>query len=242
MIARVTLAVVAIALLGIAPAAWAVDPVPGIYPPYDVGGEVVNGRVSLSWEQPLNAMQGVGDVLWAYSTPLGPTKCGSRPCEQWILQCPLQSAPQVVEDLRDGAGTGAVIRTGTLFAGTFFLHRSSAWGDGTSHFTGTLVTTQVVVTEHHVEGVLQDSDVALHAMGSFDGSSCLMTFDVAAGTVVGDSDHLPWPLPYPEPMAPDCAGLRNHGWWGDLNRITVTIECPTPASPSTWGRVKVLYR
>ncbi len=242
MASRFAIPFVTSALLALASTAWAVDPIPGVYPSIDAGGDVDNGHLTASWELPLNGMHGAGDVLSAWSVAVGPIKCKTPPCEEWHFFCPIQYGPQVVQDNRDGGGTGTVVTTNQFMRGAFFLHKNGPWGDGVNHLTGTLEGTEVVVTEHFLGGVPQGSAVTLDAGGSFDGSNFLLRFQVASGTVVGNSDDEPLSLQYPDPMAPDCVGFRDFGWWGDLNLITMTIEQPVPALPSTWGRVKTLYR
>jgi len=222
--------------------ARAADPIPGVYHSIDLGGDLELGRVSQSWAQPLNAMMGSGDVIRSYGYCPGPCRCGSPPCEEWSFTCGIQSDPQQVQDLRDALGTGPVVVTNVFVGGTFFLHGHGPWGPGDPNFTGVLQTTRMVVTVDYLNTVPQGSQIVTDWTGAIDGSHCYVTFQSASGVRLGDTDVMPIPSSHPELMDPACQWTREYGMWGDLNEITLTIDCATPARSSTWGSLKTFYR
>jgi hypothetical protein len=219
----------AVATLAFAGAASAA-PVAGTYTSTDLGGSLLLGRASQSWVAPLNAAQGAGDVFNSLSwngTALG---------TQWGISCGLQPGPQTVQDNRV-AGTGTVVFTNTFLGGNFYLN-PGPWGDG----TGTLNTTSNVVTVQYVNNVPVASVANIHTSGQFTGSNCTLTFVLANGNGLGDTDMMPFPADFPALLDPNCNPTRTNGSWGEVRTITMRIDCPVPTQQSSWGNVKSIYR
>jgi hypothetical protein len=216
--------------------AWAVDPAPGTYNSTDLGGSVLLGRASQSWEQPLNAQQGLNDVFNSQSWN------GAALGTQWRFSCGVQPAVQTVQDNRNGSGTGSVVFTNSFSGGTFWLSMAGPWGDGVNDLTGTNNATQEIVTVVYVNNVPQQARINVDSSGEFDGSDCVLTFSIANGIGGGDTDLLPKPPGYPDFLDVACGATRSFGSWGDISQITMRIDCPVPSRGTTWGRVKTLYR
>ena len=233
-IATLALATLASALA--ASVTFAASPIPGLYRSVDLGGTVLLGRASQSWAQPLNAQNGIADVFNAQSWN------GSVLGTQWLFRCGIQPAAEIVQDYRDGSGTGAVIFTSTFTGGAYWLSRFGPWGDGVNDLTGTIGATHEIVTVTYVTGFPVESRVNMDANGMFDGSSCLLRFVISNGVGGGDTDLLPKPAGYPDFLDPACAPSRLYGSWGDVMDISMYIDCPVDAHRSTWGRVKQIYR
>ncbi|MGH7724623.1 MAG: hypothetical protein ACREOU_04270 [Candidatus Eiseniibacteriota bacterium] len=222
--------VVALAALGVSSVAFAV-PVPGIYSSTDLGGALLTGRASQSWTAPLNAAQGLNDVFNSQSWN------GAALGTQWAFSCGVQPAAQGVVDNRDGSGTGTVVFTNSFSGGNFYLN-PGPWGDG----TGTLNSTVEIVTVVYVGFVPQASVVNINSSGQFNGSNCLLTFAIANGNGLGDTDILPFPAGFPPLIDTACAPTRLYGSWGEVRTITMRIDCPVPTNGKTWGALKAIYR
>ena len=216
--------------------AWAVDPLPGVYNSTDLGGLVTLGRATQSWALPLNAQNGLQDVFSSASWN------GAALGTQWKFSCGVQPAVQTVQDHRDAAGTGSVVFTNTFAGGGFWLSKNGPWGNGVNNLTGTINATHEIVTVVYVANVPMQARVNVDASGVFDGSECVLTFVIANGIGLGDTDALPKPPGYPDFLDPGCGATRLYGSWGDMSQITMRIDCPLPTHDSTWGRVKMLYR
>jgi len=218
------------ALLAVANVASAV-PVSGTYTSTDLGGSLLLGRASQSWVAPLNAAQGAGDVFNSLSWD------GATLGTQWGFSCGVQPGPQGRVDNRDANGTGTVVFTNTFLGGTFYLN-PGPWGSG----TGTLNQTTEIVTVQYVNFVPQASVVNINTSGQFDNSNCTLTFAIANGNGLGDTDVLPFPANFPPLIDTNCNPTRTNGSWGEVRTITMRIDCPVPAEQRSWGQVKSLYR
>lgn len=216
----------ALAAAGVASAA----PVAGVYTSTDLGGSLLLGRASQSWTAPLNAAQGLGDVFNSQSWD------GSTLGTQWGFACGVQNAQQGVVDNRVN-GTGTVVFTNTFSGGNFYLN-PGPWGDG----SGTLNTTVEIVTVQYVNFAPAASVVNINSSGQFTGSNCLLTFTIANGNGLGDTDVLPFPADFPSLIDTNCNSTRLYGSWGEVRTITLRIDCPVPATQSSWGAVKATYR
>jgi hypothetical protein len=229
-IARLLSATSAVTLLALAGGASAA-PVSGTYTSTDLGGSLLLGRASQSWVAPLNAAQGAGDVFNSQSWD------GATLGTQWAFSCGVQPGPQGVQDNRDANGTGTVVFTNTFLGGTFYLN-PGPWGSG----TGTINQTTEIVTVVYVQNVPQASVVNINTSGEFDDSDCTLTFAIANGNGLGDTDVLPFPANFPSLLDTNCNPTRTNGSWGEVRTITMRIDCPVPAETRSWGHVKSLYR
>lgn len=219
------------AIVALAATAQAV-PVSGIYNSTDLGGSLLLGRASQSWVAALNANQGLNDVFNSQSWD------GSTLGTQWGFSCGVQLAQQTVVDNRV-AGTGTVVFTNIFQGGTFFLN-PGPWGSG----TGTLgpAPTTNVVTVQYVAGNPVAAVTNINSSGKFDNSDCVLTFTIANGNGLGDTDALPFPANFPSLLDTSCASTRQFGSWGEVRTITVGINCPVAAEAKPWSRVKSIYR
>jgi hypothetical protein len=220
----------AAALLAMATAASA-DPVPGTYTSTDLGGSLLLGRASQSWVAPNNAAQGAGDVFNSQSWD------GAALGTQWAFSCGVQPGAQGVLDTRDANGTGTVVFSNSFTGGTFYLN-PGPWGSG----VGTLNQTIEIVTVQYVNFVPQASVVNINTSGQFFESNCTLTFVIANGNGLGDTDILPFPANFPGLLDLACAPTRTNGSWGEVRTITMRIDCPVPTQQGSWGQLKSLYR
>lgn len=216
--------------------ALAADPAPGSYNSVDLGGQVLMGRGTQSWAAPLNANMGTGDVFYSQSWD------GATLGTQWSFSCGVQTGPQSVVDNRDGSGTGSVVFTNVFNGGVFFLSKNGPWGDTVNDLTGTVLVTQAIVTVIYVNNVPVESRLNIDSSGLFDGGNCVLRFVVANGIGGGDTDLLPKPPGYPAFLDTGCGPTRQYGSWGDIQQISMLIDCPVPVHESSWGTLKQMYR
>jgi hypothetical protein len=204
--------------------------VAGTYTSVDLGGALFKGRGSQSWGAALNANNGLGDVYNSLSWD------GATLGSQWGFTCGLETSVQGVVDNRI-AGTGTVVFTNNFVGGTFYLN-PGPWGSG----TGTMNSTQEIVTLQYVAFNPVASVVNINTSGQFDNSHCALTFAIANAVGGGDTDGGPFPANYPALLDPACGATRIYGSWGDVLTITMRIDCPVPAAEKSWGSLKSLYR
>lgn len=232
-IATLTLLVLALGPM-IAGSALAADPVQGFYTSVDLGygsQDVLTGRGSNSWPAPYS---GVGQVFNSASWD------GSALGTQWVFTCGV-STSLIVDDQRDGSGTGPVYYTVEYTGGTFWLSKDGPWGDGVNDLTGTINSLTRNSTVQYVGGIPQGAVENVSTSGLFDDSSCILEFVINNNVGLGDTDFNP-PLPadYPPFIDTSCAATRTTGSWGDVRDISMLIDCVVPAVPTTWGNLKSL--
>ncbi|TPW04134.1 MAG: hypothetical protein FD129_2953 [bacterium] len=223
------------ALVGVALAGSAVAaPINGIYNSTDLGGQLLTGRAS-TWRTGINS--GLPHVMHAQSWNGG---LGS----QWDVSCPVESTPFGIQDNRNMSGTGTVVYTSTFQGGTFTLYPGAwPWGDG----VGTLGTSVFVSTVQFVNNIPVASVVNANTTGTFEGG-CALTFAIANGNGIGETTSLnpliTKPADYPTFLDAGC-GLapinQQFGTWGEVRTITMMIDCPVPALPSTWSAIKTRF-
>jgi hypothetical protein len=231
---RTLLGAAVLALLA-AGSALAAQPLPGTYHSTDLGGAVLLGRGTQSWDAPLNASQGLLDVFNSMSWN------GAVLGTQWTFSCGVQNGAQTVQDNRV-AGTGSVVFTNIFNGGVFWLSKNGPWGDGVNDLTGTVDVTQSIVTLIYVNGVPVQARLNIDSSGMFEGGVCALRFVVANGIGGGDTDLLPKPPGYPDFQDTNCNPSRVFGSWGDISQVSMLIDCPVPVRQSTWGVIKTLYR
>lgn len=218
------------------PAFATAAPVNGIYRSVDFGAGnlLLTGRAS-TWRSGVNS--GLPHVLHIESwngTALG---------TQWAISCPTENTQFTVQDFRVG-GTGIVRYTSVFQGGTFtFLAGGWPWGSG----TGTLGTTNLVTDVQYYSGVPVGSVVNGNTSGTFS-DGCALTFAIANGAGIGETSSLypmTKPADYPTFLNGSC-GLApptaQFGSWGTVTNITLGIHCPTPTAPTTWGKIRTIYR
>lgn len=215
--------------------AFAVDPAPGTYTSVGIGfgsEDVLKGRGSNS--RPAVDV-GVDNVFNAQSWD------GAALSTQWNFICGI-STSQITDNNLDGGGNGEIIFTTEYSGGTFFLSKDGPWGDTVNDLTGTINALTRVTTLVHVNFVAVAAVENVNTSGVFDGSDCILAFEINNNVGLGDTDSNP-PLPIDYPLFLDlaCAPTRIHGSWGDIKDIIMLIQCPVPTHETTWGQVKALF-
>ena len=218
-------------VLGSALTALADLPINGYYNSVDLGGLTLLGHGTNSRPVPDT---GVDNVFNSQSWN------GSALGTQWRFACGVSYSQQVIDN-RSASGTGTVIFTTLYVGGTFWLAGSGPWGTGANDFTGTLGQTTRITTLQYVNWAPVQARENIDSSGVFD-SGCLLTFAIANGTGVGDTDLMPFNANYPALLDTDCASARVSGSWGDLSQISFLIDCTVPNDASSWGSLKTLYR
>lgn len=220
------------------PAFAVAAPVPGIYTSTDLGGQLLTGRASV-WRTGINS--GLPHVLHAQSWD------GAALGTQWEVECAVENAAFLVQDNRVG-GVGTVVYTSTFNGGTFTFHNTGGpWGDG----TGTLGTTVLISTVQFVLIGGVSTPVGSVVNGNTSGmfsNDCFLTFAIGNGVGVGETSSLnpamTKPADYPTFLDGTCGPApanQQYGTWGTVITLTMQIDCPVPAEPSTWGRIKSTY-
>jgi len=228
-----TLAALTTTVLGVAQAAFAAQPVIGTYRSTDLGGALYTGRASQSWGAAGNTLNGAGDVFNAQSwngTALG---------TQWNFSCGVQASAASVVDNRS-SGTGSVYVTNSFSGGTYSFSSGPWCTNGPCAGTTTLTVEQV--TLQYVSGVAFSSVLNLNTSGHFNNSNCNLTFAIANGYGIGDTDNNSADPTYPALLDSNCGATRQYGAWSNIITITARIDCPVASKTSTWGQLKTLYR
>lgn len=218
-------------LLGSAGAALADLPASGLYNSTDLGGTTLLGRGTNSRPVPDTGVDNVFNSQSWNGAALG---------TQWRFACGVSYAQQAVDN-RSAAGTGTVIFTTLYSGGTIWLAGSGPWGSGANDFTGTLNATTRITSLQYVNWTPVQARENIDSSGVLD-SGCLLTFAVANGTGVGDTDQSAFDPGYPALIDTDCASPRVSGSWGDLSQISFLLDCSVPNDAASWGSLKSLYR
>lgn len=223
----------ALSLLLVASVASAA-PVAGTYTTTDLGGQLLTGRAS-TWRPTVNS--GFPKVLHAQSWN------GGTLGTQWELRCAVENVgiPPNTSGYNPGTGTGVIIYTQNFTGGQFELYNTGGpWGDGVAN----LNTTTVVSTVQFVNFQPVASVVNANTSGDF-GGGCTLTFAISNGVGVCETPFCTIPADYPAFLDGSCAPASpalQFGTWGNTLTSTMRIDCVVPATPSTWGSVKSLYR
>lgn len=226
------LSIVCLALMAV-PALSA--PIGGTYNSTDLGGQLLTGRGS-TWRPGVNS--GFPHVSHAQSWN------GSGLGTQWEISCPSASSYVSVVDNRVG-GIGTIVYTTNYSGGTFtFFPGGWPWGDG----NGTLNTTSEITTVQYILISGVSTPVAsrsnINTSGTFS-DGCTLGFAIANGVGVCETPVCTKPANYPAFLDGTCnpaSSTAQFGAWGDVMAISMNIGCVTPTKPSTWGKVKTLYR
>jgi len=225
----------AFALVLAAPA-FAADPIPGTYTSVDMGfgsQNVLTGRGSNS--RPVPDL-GVDNVVNAMSWD------GATLGTQWRFQCAVSISQSSTNNL-DANGNGTVLFETVYTGGTFWLSMAGPWSGGPVDLTGVMNTTTRNTTLQYVAFNPVAAVENVSTSGTFDGSACVLQFVINNNVGIGDTD-IPMSLPadYPQFLDTACqTGSRTSGSWGDVRDIMLSIDCPVPAVPSTWGHLKQVY-
>jgi hypothetical protein len=175
---------------------------------------------------------------------------------QWALSCGVQWAPAEVKGGLDPKGNG-IIMTSTVFeGGSFLLTQAGPWVTKWGTMAGSIGTNQTVLTEYYESGTLVKADMIAVATG-ITKLGRLVRFQFTRCTAWGETDGPKFG--YPPFLDPSCSATREHGYWGDMADVRITISrrvIPVIGAGSaedadgrarsapvgTWGAVKILYR
>lgn len=213
------------------------QPVPGTYTSAFRGGNVLNGRSSVS-RQFVNS--GNPKIFHGQSWD------GSALGTQWEVACGIQTTdtPPDYSQYDPITGTGFITYYQTFEGGTATLYPDPnvGWGSGTATLNTTQATSQVFL----VNFVPVSSSFTAFTSGAFSGpGSCTLEFAFGNGFGVGGTPYASKPADYPAFLAADCSLAdvdHQFGVWADTNDIILSIFCPVSVEQSTWGHVKALYR
>jgi hypothetical protein len=218
-------------VLGSSLTALANLPLNGLYNSTDLGGLTLLGHGSNSRPVPDTGLNNVFNSQSWNGTALG---------TQWKFTCGISYAQQRLDN-RNASGTGTVIFTTLYTGGTFWLSGNGPWGTGANDFAGSIDGTTRITTLQYVNWVPVQARENINSSGVFD-SGCLLTFAIANGTGVGDTDLMPFDPNFPALIDTDCSSPRASGSWGTLSQISFLIDCVVPNQASSWGSLKTQYR
>jgi len=211
-------------------AAFAADPIPGIY---SSTSDFLEGRGSASWEN-APANKSLNHVFNSQSWD------GSTLGTEWVFECGVGNT--VVTSVDTTGGDGFISYQTVYTGGTFWLSKDGPWGDSVNDLTGTLNTTTDNTTVSYSNGFPVAAVANVYTTGQFDGSSCVLEFAIGNAQGLGDTDIASLPADYPPFLDVACvAGNRDRGSWGDLITLTMSIDCSTPVNTMHWGQIKRTY-
>lgn len=148
----------------------------------------------------------------------------------------------LLSDMVDANGNGS--RTyGTHYdGGQFWLSATNTWSDGIADLTGSLTSYYVVITITYVNFNAVGATSSITFTGSFDNcaatNNCRITFTIANAFLIwGSGQVTPMPANYPSFL---CGATM--GQLFDICCISMQIQCAVTDEPTSWGRVKSLYR
>jgi len=232
--------VVAIVALS-ATVAIAGAPATGVYLSLTQGGPVLDGRFSESWvgvDGPGQLGNTVDAQSWDASLGLG---------TEWKFYCPAIAAPPViVEDSRDGTGTGDVVYQTEYAGGHFWLSMNGPWGDGTENYTGDLDLFSVETTYKYVMGTVLGIRSNITMAGHFIGYENCLNYAITNASFFGNTDdNGPLPAGFPAFLNSSCQdNVLTRGGWGSVTQIAMQItgSCLVGVEKTSWGAVKASYR
>jgi hypothetical protein len=221
--------------------ALAGPPANGTYTSTDIGGTMLPGRYSESWyPNKLTVNNTLNEKSW--NGTLG---------TQWWWYCPWIAAPPVLLFSNvNGAGNGNKIWRVTYTGGYCWLDGAGPWAGGDASYMANINTWNAIVTETY-SAFNEVATVRNHdATATFQGynQECM---NLAVSNIEKVSDTVksggPVPATYPDFwnwIGCVSEGVNGPGEWGDVDGITFTIlGCETVATqPSSWGKVKAMYR
>ena len=220
--------------------AFAGPPADGIYTSTDLGGQVLLGRYSESWDVPDGRLQmgNTGNKLSWNGATLG---------TQWQLYCTRIAGPPVlITDTVDGSGNGFREWKVVYVSGDMVLDGNGPWGDGSEpSYNANLHAYQEIKTFQYVNNqiVQSISNVSIQAAFQDFGESCV-TISILNQEELGNTNTAALPPNYPAFLVPiTCDPTRTLGAWGEVDEITLIITgCTIPVEETTWGVIKSLYK
>jgi hypothetical protein len=212
-------------------------PVSGVYTSPSRGGHVLVGRVAVSRQFPNSGNPKIFN---------GQSWNGTALSTQWEIKCgvELTSVPPDSSLFNKVTQTGTITYHQTFAGGTFTLFADPTVGWSVGASPGTLNTTSVVSQVYYSGGIPAASSFTAVTTGLFS-NGCALRFAMSNGFGAGETPFLTKPATYPAFLALNCSladGSHQFGTWGDTNDIIVNIDCTTPAGPTTWGKIRSIYR
>jgi len=236
---KTALVIVFAVILTVPLLAFAGPPIDGIYTSTDLGGQVLLGRYSESWDVPDGRLQmgnTVNKLSWDGAT-LG---------TQWQLFCTRIGGPPVlITDTVDGNGNGFREWRVVYVAGDLVLDGNGPWGDGSEAFyNANLHAYQEIKTFQYVNNQIVQciSNVSLQAAFQGWDESCV-TISILNQEELGSTNTASLPADYPPFLVPiTCDPTRTLGSWGEVDEITLIVSgCTVPTEETTWGIIKSRY-
>ncbi|HKQ56384.1 MAG TPA: hypothetical protein VJY35_00835 [Candidatus Eisenbacteria bacterium] len=174
---------------------------------------------------------------------------------QWVLQCGVQYMPADVKGALDSKGNGVLMTTTVFEGGKFILYQEGPWGTTWGTLNGAIGTNKVVLTETYENMKLVKAEMIAVASG-ITKLGRVVRFEFNRCLAWGEVDEPKFG--YPAFLDGNCSATRNHGYWGDMGDVKVTISrrvIPVMGAESTegsdgaalspaatWGAMKIRYR
>jgi hypothetical protein len=221
--------------------AFADPPIDGIYTSTDLGGQVLLGRYSESWDVPDGRLQ-MGNTANKLSWD------GATLGTQWQLFCTRIAGPPVlITDTVDGAGNGFREWKVVYVAGDLILDGNGPWGNGTEPFyQANMHAYQEIKTFQYSGGVITQAIANVSIQADFqDWAESCVTISILNQEELGNTDDDgSLALNYPAFLVPiTCDPSRTLGTWGEVDEITLIVTgCTVPTEDTTWGVIKSLYK
>ena len=223
--------------LMVAVPAFAGPPLPGTYKSTDLGGTVLTGRYSETWNGgPMMMNNTVNEASWDGATLGG----------EWTWSCAYVAGPPVlVWDGLNGNGDGQKIWQVSYIGGTAILDGSGPWGNGEPFYTATVDTWEATVTEQYVGfvevGTIKTVNATASIVGPAEWDLCIV---LALSNLEKHGDGPTHPgFGYPGFIDNTCSPAGGPGEWGEVDDITYSIlGCTISTEETSWGQVKALYR
>lgn len=161
---------------------------------------------------------------------------------QWRIWGMAIDAAGAVESGRhfDVNGNGWIDYVTNYTGGQFWLSGGHTWGDGLGDFTGTITYYNVGAKVSYVGWQPIGVTSNLSMWGSFDDCNyCFIDYGISNALLVWRTGYAtPMPANYPPFL---CAAITGELY--DVCDITLSIFCDVTATqPTTWGKIKELYR
>jgi hypothetical protein len=215
-------------------------PANGTYTSVDLGGQVLLGRYSESWDQPGGRME-TGNTVNKGSWD------GATLGTQWSLSCTrIGGNPILITDTVDGSGNGFREWMVIYIGGGLVLDGNGPWGDGSEpaydanlHAYREIKTFQY--SNHQIVQAI--SNVSIEA-GFKDFDETCVVISILNHEELGSTDTDALPADYPAFLEPiTCDPVRTLGSWGEVDEITLIITgCGVPTEDASWGEIKSIYK
>jgi len=214
-------------------------PANGTYTSVDLGGQVLLGRYSESWDQPEGRME-TGNTVNKGSWD------GATLGSQWSMSCTrIAVAPTLITDTVDGNGNGFREWMVIYIGGNLVLDGNGPWGDGSepAYYANLHAYREIKTFQYSNHEIVQAiSNVSIEAgFKNFD-ETCVV-ISILNQEELGSTDAGALPADYPVFLEPiTCDPVRTLGSWGEVDEITLIITgCGVPIEDVTWGAIKTIY-